>query len=146
MGKTFEDEFMDIQSDLISLCLEFADGKADKIFAFAEISKYCLSFNAYFRHEGVIKHIAQMAQAMSQGYSYVDQFFDIGISDLKKILEVCERYNREIPAEMKMYYDVKTGRFNAEYRYEKDIPQSEDYYADKTFDEWEKELKARYEK
>ena len=43
---------------------------------------------------------------------------------------------------------MKNGRFNAEYRYRKDIPNYDtiDYNFTDTFNAWEKDLKARYEK
>lgn len=39
MGKTFEDEFTELQIGLMELCLEFAEGRADRIFVFAKICK-----------------------------------------------------------------------------------------------------------
>lgn len=48
MHKVFEDEFMDAQSQIISLCLEFADNKADKVYAYGSIEEKSISFNAFF--------------------------------------------------------------------------------------------------
>lgn len=39
MSKQFEDEFMDLQSELISLCLEITEERVDKIYAYASIQK-----------------------------------------------------------------------------------------------------------
>lgn len=37
MGRVFEDEFMEAQSRIISLCVEFAGNKADKVYAYGSI-------------------------------------------------------------------------------------------------------------
>ena len=34
MTKIFEDEFMEVQSDMVSLCLEYIESKADNIYIF----------------------------------------------------------------------------------------------------------------
>ncbi len=39
MSKKFEDEFVDLQSELISLSLEVTDKKVDKIYAYASCHK-----------------------------------------------------------------------------------------------------------
>ena len=49
MKRGFEDKFMDLQSGLISLCLEVTENKVDKIFAYASIEKDGLMFNAFFK-------------------------------------------------------------------------------------------------
>ena len=35
MDREFEDEFMDAQSQIISLCVEFAGNRADKVYAYS---------------------------------------------------------------------------------------------------------------
>ena len=32
MAKIFEDHFSELQADMVSICLEYVSGKADKIF------------------------------------------------------------------------------------------------------------------
>lgn len=49
MAKVFQDEFMDVQSDLISLCLEATEEKVDEIFVYCSIEKYSKFFNAFFK-------------------------------------------------------------------------------------------------
>lgn len=47
MNKVFEDDFLDIQSRIIALCVEFADNKADKVYAYGSIEEKSISFNAF---------------------------------------------------------------------------------------------------
>ena len=55
MDREFEDEFMDAQSQIISLCVEFAGNRADKVYAYGSIEESSISFNAFFKIDGQIK-------------------------------------------------------------------------------------------
>lgn len=39
MGKNFEDEFMELQADFVSLCLEISEQKVNKIYIYCSIEK-----------------------------------------------------------------------------------------------------------
>ena len=43
----FEDDFMDLQSSLISLCLEVAGQKVDKVYVYCSIEKKSKMFNVF---------------------------------------------------------------------------------------------------
>lgn len=55
MDRVFEDEFMDAQSRIISLCVEFAGNRTDKVYAYGSIEESSISFNAFFKIDGQIK-------------------------------------------------------------------------------------------
>lgn len=48
MKKIYEDEFMELQADFISLCLEVAEQKVNKVYAYCSIEKKSKMFNAFF--------------------------------------------------------------------------------------------------
>ncbi len=61
--------------------------------------------------------------------------------DIEKVSVLCKEHQREMPTEMKLIYDVKSGKFKAEYKYDfmyihDDIKTSDDIY-----DEWFEEVK-----
>lgn len=113
MSKKFEDEFMDLQSELISLCLEVTDKRVDKIYAYASIEEKSQMFNAFFEVAGEIKMLNQLGI----NNNLMMQFLKLGTGDLGKIKELCKEYDMLVPTELKMYYDVKTGKYNADYQY-----------------------------
>ena len=45
------------------------------------------------------------------------QFLKLGTSDIEKIKSLCKQYNVSTPTELKMTYNVITGKFNAVYQY-----------------------------
>ncbi len=111
--KVFEDEFMEAQSELISLVLEATKATVDKIFAYCSIEKHSKMFNVFFEVGGEIKTL----NLLGLDSSYTMQLLEIGTNDLDKIKEVCSRYSQPTPTEIKMHYDVKSEKYNAQYQY-----------------------------
>ena len=138
MGKVFEDDFMDLQAGLISLCLEVTNEKVDKVFAYGSIEKKSTMFNAFFEVDGKIKTLDMLGVPQELAY----QFLDLGIEDLEKLHPMAQEYSRPIPTELKMYYDVKTGKFRSEYKYEEICSARTGKTAGDVFDEWIAEMKV----
>lgn len=114
MGKVFEDEFMDLQSQIISLCLELVGSEVSKVYAYGSIEERSISFNAFFDIGGEIKTINNIVANTEA----IWEFLDLGVSDLGKIKELCKKYNRATPTELKMIYDYESGKFDSQYKYE----------------------------
>lgn len=136
-SKVFEDEFMEVQSGLISLCMEFiGENEVDKVYAYGSIEDGSYSFNAFFEVNGENKK----PKAFEPQVQKIYKFLNVGTLELANIEDVCTQYNKPIPTEIKMYYDVKTGKFNADYKYE---PVCVDKSAGEVFDEWMEEYKNK---
>lgn len=114
MSKIYEDEFMEIQSGLISLCLELVSNKVDRVYAYCSVEEKSISFNAFFEINGNIKTIDKLGINSDTMW----EFLDLGVSDLIKLKEICNRYKQPIPTEMKLTYDKKAGKLDAKYKYE----------------------------
>lgn len=113
MNRNFESDFMDIQSDLISLCLEVTQGKVDKVYAYASIEEKSMMFNAFFEKEGSILTLNQL----NIDKRVMMDFLRIGTMDLEKVKRLCKENETKSPTEIKMYYDIETGKYNADYNY-----------------------------
>ena len=114
MGRVFEDEFMEAQSRIISLCVEFAGNKADKVYAYGSIEESSISFNAFFNIDGRIKTTNNIATNPDT----IWDFLDLGEADLEKIRQICIHYEKPIPTELKMIYDCTNGKIDTKYKYE----------------------------
>lgn len=110
----FEDEFMDAQSQIISLCVEFAGKRADKVYAYGSIEKSSISFNAFFKIDDQIKTTNNIVTDTDA----VWDFLDLGESDLEKIRQICIHHGKPVPTELKMIYDCKSGKMDTAYKYE----------------------------
>lgn len=113
MGQIFEDAFMDAQASLISLCKELKND-ADKIYVYCSIeSGY--EFNVFYQKQGKVLRLS--ANDLNVSRELISRFLDYGLADTKKIDAVCKEYGKPTPTEIKMIYDVKTRKFDAEYQY-----------------------------
>ena len=72
MDREFEDEFMDAQSQIISLCVEFAGNRADKVYAYGSIEESSISFNAFFKIDGQIKTTNNIAADTDSIWDFLD--------------------------------------------------------------------------
>lgn len=113
MKQGYEEVFSNFQSEYISLCLEYAEGKAEEVFAYLYRTDTMRMFNAFFRSDGKILAASQMQTTCSD-----DEFMEVGRDDISKLEEICHEYEAELPNEIKMHYDVKTGKFDAKVSYE----------------------------
>ena len=103
MDRVFEDEFMEAQSRIVALCVEFAGNRADKVYAYGSIEESSISFNAFFNIDGQIKTTNNIAADPDA----IWDFLDLGESDLEKIRQICIHYGKPVPTELKIIYAVK---------------------------------------
>lgn len=139
MRNGFEDAFMNLQSEFISLCLELAPN-VDEVFVYIYQSSQIRVFNAFFRKENRILSTNDLASE-----ELVNQFLDLGTNDIQKLIDVCRQYDYEpgCPNEFKLIFNAKTKKFSAHYSY--DNPSSEtDKFPVLTFINWLQEVKAEY--
>lgn len=137
MYEKFEDKFMEIQTDLISLCMKVREGNVDKIFAYASIEKKSTMFNAFFEKDGEVVTINQLNINMKK----VMEFLKVGTMDLQKVEKLCNEYEMEVPTEIKMYYDVNTRKYNADYKYDEICSEKTGISSGEVFMNWYNELK-----
>lgn len=69
---------------------------------------------------------------------------DILNEDIQKIESVCRKYKQPVPKLMKLMYEPKTKKFNAEYTYENQT--SDDVSVFDNYDAWFEEEQRRLEK
>lgn len=66
---------------------------------------------------------------------------DIINDDIEKIEELCKEYEKDMPTEMKLIYDVKSGSFKAEYKYDLVYTNDDIKTANDIANEWFEEIK-----
>lgn len=141
MGKVFEDEFMEIQSGLISLCLEVVEKvgqRVSKVYAYCSNEAKSKMFNAFFDVNGEIKTLNQLGVAADLAF----QFLKLGTQDLEELDNICAKYNMARPTEIKMCYDVETGEFEAQCKYEEVCTPNTGVAGAQVFMEWLSEIKG----
>lgn len=146
MTKVFEDYFMDIQADMVSLCLEYSDSKAEKIYIYASNENNAMTFNFFLEVNNRLVTSNNVNSALPKEDGKIDDSIDrrravlkIGVEDLQRINSICEEYNQPVPTEMKLTYDVISNSLDAKYKYNKVYSNTNNSSYD-VFNEWFEEI------
>ena len=126
MSKVFEDYFSELQADMVSICLEYVNGRAEKIYVYCSCEEKVISSDFFYCIEGKIKERHKLNDDINKTNKYIydtsierqDAVLDILIEDIKKMMLLCKEYHREMPTEIKLIYDVKKNSLKAEYKYD----------------------------
>ncbi|MRN56040.1 DUF600 domain-containing protein [Paenibacillus monticola] len=151
MTKVFEDYFSELQADMVSICLEYVNNKADMIYIYASNEFGQFSSDVFFKINNCIveKHklnnVVQNVDSKSN-HLYNDSkerqiaVLNICNENIRKIKDLCKKYNREMPTEMKLIYDVSRNKLDAQYSYEIKYTNDPVKTAGHIFDEWFEEM------
>ncbi|SHM58035.1 immunity protein YezG family protein [Gracilibacillus kekensis] len=144
---TFEDRFSELQSDMISICMEYVEERADKVYVYASCEESIISSkffylinNKYLKPHKVNDAFANGGERYNISSERQFMVLDILNEDIEKIKELCLDYEKDMPTEMKLIYDVKSGKFKAEYKYDLVYTNHETKTARQIADEWFDEI------
>lgn len=137
MKQGYEDVFSELQSDYISLCLEYAENKAEEVFAYLYRTETMRMFNAFFRVDGRILAASQVDTSCSE-----DEFMEVGRDDISKLEEICREYDTATPNELKIHYDAISRKYDAVVSYE-DYSVKDKVTPFQVFMKWLKEEKEK---
>ncbi len=114
--RTFEDEFMDIQTGLVSLVLEAVAAVRDvsRVYIFCSIEGGMTSFNAFLK----IGDSFQRLDAVVGDRRVLMQVMGLGSGDLASLKALCDRSGRACPTQIRGRY-VVGGAYDARYEYER---------------------------
>ena len=143
MNKTFEDYLSERQADMISIALEYVDSRADEVFVHAASEKGTSSFDVFYKINGQIVRKEQVNSAIKPGDTNYDDsderqdaMLDVGLDNIDAIEEKCLEAGINAPTEMRLHYDVRSGKFSAKLRYDNVFTDTPDMLPGKVFDAW----------
>lgn len=146
--KEFEEKFSELQADMISICMEYVEDRANKVFVYASCEESIISSKFFYLVNNKYVKPHKVNDALEDGAEKYDvstdrQFMvlDILNEDIEKIKLLCNEYERDMPTEMKLIYDVKSGHFKAEYKYDLVYTNDDVKTAGHIADEWFEEVK-----
>ncbi|EUJ29308.1 Uncharacterised protein [Listeria grayi] len=140
MAKVFEDVFMEIQADMISLGLDYVESQAEKVFIYVSYEESALTFNVFYQIKGKIVTISKVNEVLGNKKNFnkkeVFSILNAGIKELDRIISACKEYDRPIPTEMRLTYDVKANSLKSDYQYEPVYSNTDDKHSSDIFMEW----------
>lgn len=125
MGKMFEDYFSEIQADMVSICLEYVEKRAEKIYIYCSFENGMISSGFFYKVNSKIVKKNKLNDVIVDGQKKYDvsiprQKGAINIinDDIKALKRLCQEHQKEMPTQIKLVYDVISNRINADYSYD----------------------------
>lgn len=118
MKEGFEHVFSDIQADMVSICLEYVEGRAETIFIYGSYESRVLSCDYFFKVAGNLYERQKLPEGYDVSVDRQKACMRILLDDMKKLISACAEYEAEMPTEIKLIYDVKNNKLNADYQYD----------------------------
>ncbi|MEC2077221.1 immunity protein YezG family protein [Metabacillus fastidiosus] len=146
--KEFEDRFSELQSDMISICLKYVEDRADKVYVYASREEGVISSKFFYLINNKYVKPHKVNDALENGDERYDvstergfMVLDILNENIGKIKVLCKEYERDMPTELKLIYDAKSGKFQAEYKYDLVYTNDDIKTARHIANEWFEEIK-----
>lgn len=150
MKKVFEDYFTEIQTDMIDVCMENVEGRANKIYIYCSCEESITTCGYFYEIKGKVVRRHKLNDALLEG----EQAYDVSgkrqssviriiNEDIKKIKVLCKEYNEPIPTEIKIVYDVKKNSVSADYKYDIVYSNNDIKSARDIEDEWFEEIYSK---
>ncbi|WP_127570746.1 DUF600 domain-containing protein [Paenibacillus xylaniclasticus] len=114
---------------MVSICLEYVNDKADKIYIYCSHEMGLISSDFFYCINGKIVERHKLNDALANDIQGASYSYNVSVErqksvikiingNIKEMLSICKQFNREMPTEMKIIYDVKTNSLTADYAYE----------------------------
>ena len=143
----FEDQLMEIQSDMISLSLEYVENKAEIVYIYVVLEDGLVSFDVFYKIGGFISEKSDVNEYLSEKINDSDdiQFslLEYGIEVAQKIEVLFEENSKEVPTEIRLVYDVKNNSLKSNYIYDAMYEKNEDLSVSDVFEAWIQEEKFK---
>ena len=142
----FEDYFSELQADMVSACLEYVHGQADKIYIHASFEPRVKGAGYFFVINGKLLQRHKITEEIPDGDIELQaQTQDILMEDLYKLNDTCQKFGHPMPTEIKMVYDVKKNSLSANYQYDLIVQASDTLTPSLAEDMWFEEIKQQME-
>ena len=143
MRKVFEDYFSELQADMVSICLEYVDDRAEKIYIYCSFEQGILSSDFFYKINGKVVKKNKLNDVVINGQEKYDvsisrqeDVSDIINDDIISLKNLCQEYKREMPTQIKLVYDVISNKLNADYTYDLIFSDKEDKTSDDVLEDW----------
>lgn len=145
--KNFEDHLADMQTDMVAVCMEYVNDRADDIYIYCSYEPEMYAFDVFFRINGKTVRKNKLNDAVSNEQFDVSldrqrALLRIGNENLKQIHAKCKEFGRDMPTEIKLHYDVKKNKLEGSYNYELVYSNNKELLPDHIFDAWFNEVKS----
>lgn len=141
--RVFEDYFSELQADMVDICLEYVEDRAEKIYIYCSFEDNVISSGFFYKINGKVVQQHKLNDAIN----WQDKQYDVSISrqeqvvdvlndDIKSIIKLCKEYHRDMPTQIKLIYDITNNSLNADYCYDIIYSNDAEKFSDDILEEW----------
>lgn len=144
MSKVFEDYFAELHTDMVDICMEFVDYQADKIYIYCCCEGRMIHSDFFYDIDGQILEryrVNKISPRDTTTPENEEKCLDILLDDLCKLKKLCIEFDRTVPTEIKMIYDIKKNSLDAKYKYDNQWLGKRNRSSDIILAEWFEEVK-----
>lgn len=149
MKQVFEDKFSEIQTDIIDICLEYANYDVDLVYICASFESNVVTCDFFYKINGKLVEKYKLSDIDKTKYDSSLQrqkmCMNILIEDIENLIEICKEYDRDMPTEIKLIYDAKKNSVEAKYQYEPQYSYDPSKQPTDIVEEWFEAEKRKYE-
>jgi hypothetical protein len=151
MAKVFEDYFSAIHADMVSICLEYVEDHADVIYIYCSSEDGAMACQYFYKINGKIVKKHKLNDVANKDITYdvsierQKAVLDILTEDIKKMMILCKDYERDMPTEIKLVYNVPRNSLEAKYRYDLVFSNDIDKTGYQVFNDWFNEVSSKSE-
>ncbi|MCR6108922.1 DUF600 domain-containing protein [Bacillus sp. A301a_S52] len=135
---------------MVFICLEYVEGRAETLYIHCSLEKKLVSSSFFYCINGklVERHKLNDALGGTEGFRYDTSgdrqsgVLNIINDNIVGMLKLCEEYDREMPTEIKLIYNVVENSLKADYRYDMVYSNDTDKSPDDVSMEWFDEIKS----
>lgn len=145
--KVFEDYFSQLQADMTQICLDYTEGKAEKLFIYCSCEDNVIAADFFCRINGKTVKKHKLNDARKNG----DPEYDVSLGrqktavnalneKVRSVRELCLQYHRDMPTQIKLVYDAAGNKLRADYAYEPILGKKADLTIHDVIDAWYQEM------
>lgn len=138
--------------DMVEICMEYVEDRAEKIYIYCSFEGGVQSCNFFYKVNGKVVKKSRLNDVIVDG----QEEYDVSIprqrdvmailnEDMVALRKLCEEYQREMPTQIKLIYDVAANSLNADYSYDIIYSNDKDKMADDILEEWFESEKSKEE-
>ncbi len=138
------EKLLPIYSELVEACLEYTKSKVDVIYILGMNSGFlCYSNYAFFMKNNKIYNILTVGEAID--VKIIGDMQGEFLRELKVLYEMYslyKEYTDDVPREVRIKYNVNTGKFGVKLSYSRRVEESKTFSVDDVYREWFAEVES----
>lgn len=148
MSRVFEEYFSELQADMVSICLEYVENRAQKIFIYCSFEEGVVASDFFYKVANSILERHKLNDILDEDQEQYNVTTERQIAvmniineNIEKNYKLCKKCEIDMPTEIKLIYDVEKNSLKAEYKYDLVYSNDQVKTADDIVMEWFEKIK-----